>query len=392
MNHTKKTSKLSSPFNILDKEVKPIFATNLVGSTGDGLYAYLLPRYMTEALGATSVEIGILYAVMSLTAALTLLIAGIYADKYDRKKIMIAGWVAWLPAPLIFSMATNWLQMLPGMILWGVWLGGPTSTAYIVTTVDKSRLTSTFTVLSAAWSIGYTFSPALGGYMAKTIGMNIVFYLSSILYAVATLILFFIKSQKTITTKSSEEMRSFLKLLKTRKLVALSAFFASMMFILMLMRPFIPKFLGEEYGYSDFEIGIFGSISFFSSAVLGILLGKLGDRKGKAHALAASMLLCSASLALILLSNMLPILIIAFFLAGGSYIIWSLMSAVVGPLAPEYIRGRWICIPQSITMLSSFIAPYIGGLLYAVSPYYPFIITMAIAPFLALLSFAKILE
>ena len=140
--------------------MKLLFAVNSVGAFGDGLYAYLLPVFLTENLGASPEEVGILYAAMSLCAALTLLVAGILADKYDRKKIMIVGWLAWVPAPLIFSLARNWLDALPGMMLWGVWLGGPTVTAYVVATADKNRLTLTFTTISAAWSLG-TFSRQL---------------------------------------------------------------------------------------------------------------------------------------------------------------------------------------------------------------------------------------
>ncbi|MCK4313231.1 MFS transporter, partial [Candidatus Bathyarchaeota archaeon] len=158
-----KMLKLGFPSELLNRDLKLILASNLAGSFGDGLYAYLLPYYMTETLNATSTEVGILYAITSLVAASTLFLAGKFADKYDRKKIMIAGWIAWLPAPIIFSFAENWIQMLPGMILWGFWLGGPTGTAYIVTAADKSKLAFTFTAVSAAWSIGYIFSPALGG-------------------------------------------------------------------------------------------------------------------------------------------------------------------------------------------------------------------------------------
>ncbi|MGC9345640.1 MAG: MFS transporter [Candidatus Bathyarchaeales archaeon] len=91
----RKILRLGFPFEVLNRDLKLIFASNLVGSFGDGLYAYLLPYYMTETIKASPVEVGILYAVMSLTAAFTLLIAGMIADKYDRKKIMIAGWIAW---------------------------------------------------------------------------------------------------------------------------------------------------------------------------------------------------------------------------------------------------------------------------------------------------------
>ncbi|MDI6846807.1 MAG: MFS transporter [Candidatus Bathyarchaeia archaeon] len=390
----RKILKLGFPFEVLNKDLKLIFASNLVGAFGDGLYAYLLPYYMAEMLRASPVEVGILYAVMSLTAAFTLLIAGMIADEYDRKKIMIVGWIMWLPAPLIFSLAGNWIQMLPGMILWGFWLGGPTSTAYITTAADKNKVTLTFTALSAAWSFGYIFSPALGGYLAEIIDMQIVFYSAFTLYALAGFILIFISSQhaKSYTQRPSEERYSFFKLLRTRKLLILSLFFTLTMFILMLFRPFVPQFLADAYGYGDFEIGVLGSVSFFGSAVLGILLGKLGDKWRKTYALAASMSLCCISLILLLSFGDFQILIVTFFVAGGSYVTWSLMSAVVGPLAPESIRARWVSIPQTLGMFSSFIAPYIGGVLYETSKYYPFLVAIVATSFLALLASTKLFE
>ena len=384
----------SFPFEALNRDLKLIFASNLAGSFGDGLYAYILPNYMGETLKASPVEIGILYAVVSLVAALTLLIAGKFADRYDRKKIMILGWIAWLPAPLIFSFAQNWLQMLPGMILWGFWLGGPTGTAYIVTAADSSRLTLTFAAMSAAWSFGYIFSPAIGGFLAGIVGMQIVFYLAFIFYALAGFALVFIKSQRATrqTERSPEEGYSFFKLLRTEKLLRLSIFFASVMFFIMMFRPFVPKFLSDTYHFGDFEIGVLGSVSFFGSAVLGILLGRLGDMRKKSYALSASMAMCSLSLILLLLSGNIYALIITFFLIGGSYITWSLMSAIIGPLAPESMRARWVSVPQTVTMFSSFIAPYIGGILYGSSAYYPFIIAIIATAMLALLAFSSPFE
>jgi len=386
--------KWSFPFGILTRDLKLIFASNLIGSFGDGLYSYLLPYYIAESLNATSVEIGILYAVVSLVAALTLFLAGMFADKYDRKKIMIAGWIAWMPVPLIFSFARNWLQMLPGMILWGFWLGGPTSTAYIVTTADKNRLTLTFTVMSAAWSFGYLFSPALGGFLAETIGMQFVLSLAFIFYTIASFVLVFISSQRARESEqtNSKENHHLLKLLRDKKLIKFSVFFASLMFFLMMFRPFVPKFLADKYQYGDFEIGILGSILFFGSAVLGILLGKLGDKRKKSYALSTSLMLCSLSLVLLLLSGNFYILIITFFITGGSYITWSLMSAIIGPTAPESIRAKWIAIPQTIAMFSSFIAPYIGGVLYSASEYYPFIIAIVATLALALFTFHGLLD
>ncbi|MGB9676579.1 MAG: MFS transporter [Candidatus Bathyarchaeales archaeon] len=385
-NRRLKIFRVPTPFKFLNRDLKLIFICNLIGSFGDGLYAYTLPRYLTGRLGADSVELGILYAIMSLVAAITLFVAGMLADKYDRKKIMIAGWVAWIPAPIIFSIANNWVHALPGMVMWGFWLGGPTTTAYVVTSADNSRLSSSFMALSAAWSLGYIFSPGIGGYLSEAVGYQIVFYSAAALYTFAALILVFTKSQKGAKHRienSREDVLPLRRLIRFRKLLFFSAFFASVMFTVMLFRPFVPSFLSDIYGYQDFEIGVFGSISFFGSAVLGILLGKVGDKWKKAYALAASLVLCSFSLILLLLFGDFPILTLVFFLTGGSYMTWSLMSAIVGPTAPESSRARWVAIPQTISMFVSVLAPYIGGFLYAISPYHPFIVAITASLLLA---------
>lgn len=149
------------------------------------------------------------------------------------------------------------------------------------------------------------------------------------------------------------------------------------MFVLMMVRPLIPQFLAEVYGLGDFEIGLLGSISFFGSVVLGILLGRMGDLFGKPYSLAASMAVYGLSLSLFVVSNNFSVLLIAAFLAGVSYINWSLMSAIIGPMAPENAKARWISVPQTISMMFSFMSPYVGGVFYDFSPQYPFILAIA---------------
>lgn len=380
--------------NVLNRDLKLIFMTNLIGSFGDGLFAYLLPVYMSNNLGASSEQIGILYAVMSLLAAATLFGAGMIADKYDRKKIMIAGWLAWTPVPLIFAFAGDWIHMIPGMVMWGFWLGGPTTAAYILTSADENKLTLTFTTLSAAWSIGYIFSPALGGYLAGTIGMRFVFFMSFGLYAAACAMLLFIRSQhaKLETERAPEKQYSFFRLLKTRRLLKLTIFFAAVIFFLNMFRPFVPQLLSDVYRYGNFEIGLLGSVSFSSSAILGILLGKAADNRGRSYALTISLIFCWVSTTLLVLSGNFAMLLVTFFLVGGSYLTWSLLGATVGPLAPESCRARWVAVPQTVSMFSSIVAPYIGGFLYGVWPYYPFIIAIIAAVLLTFLASSKLLK
>jgi len=378
-------------FTALNSELKLVFLANLIGSFGDGLYAYIMPYYMKDALTAKPVEIGILYAITNLFATVTLLVSGLLADRSNRKKILVLGWAAWVPAPLIFAFAKNWVQMIPGMALWGVTLGPPALAALVVASTDRNRLALTFTVLSSAWSLGYIFSPALGGYIGKVLGMPLVFLLASVCYGAATVILISIKSQFDVDPKSNYQTKepSTLQLLKSRKLLILSIFLGAIMFAVFLFRPFIPTFLTDVYGYNGFQIGILGSFSFFGSALLGVTLGRFGDKTTKTRALVAALAVIGLALVPFMLFKDFQILLVTQLFLGASYLAWPLMSAIIGPLAPERARALWVATPLAVGMLSSIVAPYLGGFLYEISFFYPFILGIALTLFLAGVALVK---
>jgi DHA1 family multidrug resistance protein-like MFS transporter len=349
---------------------------------------------MTRTLGASSVEIGTLYAIVNLFAGSTLLLGGVLADRYDPKKVMVVGWGLWVPVPLVFSFATTWPEMILGMVLWGFWLGGPSVAAYVVRAADRQKLTFAFAALSAGWSFGYVFSPAIGGYFAETFGMRIVFVLASILYASAGFILVFIAGQQpnNHSQMSPAQSYSFVQLLRKGEVLRHSVLFSLTMFALMIFRPFVSRFLADVYRYSEVRIGILGSTLFFGSSVLGILLGRLGDKWQRSYALSISLGLCSLSLVLLLSSGEFLFLMMALFLAGCSFTMWSLLNAIITSESPEFARARWISIPQALAMFTSTFAPLLGGILYDYSPTYPFILAIGTMLLLALSAAVGIFE
>jgi MFS family permease len=164
------------------------------------------------------------------------------------------------------------------------------------------------------------------------------------------------------------------------------------MFITMMFRNFVPIYVKAAYGLTDFEIGFLGSILFASSAVLGILLGRLGDMKQKVYPLALSLFFGAIALVLMLWSGSFAVLVVSFIFNGASYLTWSMLSAIVGPTAPESCRARWIAVPQTLCMFVSFAAPYVGGFLYSTSAHYPFIVAAIAMPLLAFLSVKMLKE
>ncbi|MEM4700271.1 MAG: MFS transporter [Candidatus Nezhaarchaeales archaeon] len=349
---------------LLGRDLRLIYASNFTGAFGDGLLLYLLPYYLTKHVGASAVEVGALYTASSLTSAATLLAGGAIADRFDRKKVILAGWLAWLPAPLLLALAESWAQALVGMVLWGFWISGPAYAAYVLSSASGDRLAAAFATLSSSWSLGYALSPAIGGGIAEALGVRSVFYVTFALYAASCLVVSFISSRPPPSSPGRHSLRALLR----RGPLLLLAAFALVSFATSMFRQFIPVFLAEAYGYGGLQIGLVGSASFLGSAALGVALGRLGDRLGRARALAASSLLCCCSLAVVPLTGDLRAVLVAALLLGASYAAWPLMMAALGPLAPEGARARWASVLQAAVMLASFPAPYVGGLLYSASP------------------------
>ena len=373
----------------LNRNLKLLFVATFIGAFGDGLYFYILPLYIRE-LGANPVEVGTFFSVMLLAAAFTPLLGGFLADKYDRKKIMIAGWLVWMPVPILFSLAKNWFQLLPSAVLYGFWIGQPAFSAYIASSAEKEKMTLTFTVLSSSWSLGYIFSPALGAYLSDAVGIRWVFYVSFLLYGTCTGVLFLISSQSVATQTS--QLSSTATSFRRKKLLVWSAFFSVIMFFVLLVRPLVPQILKDEFYLTDSLVGILGSITFLGSGVLGIYLGRIGDKWKKAGAISVCMVLCSVSAIILVLFNNFFALSLACFLMGASYTTWSLIGAVMSRIAPEASRARWISVPLSTSMFAAFLAPYLGGLLYDSSHYNPFLVFVVATALLSVLALTKLFD
>jgi MFS family permease len=164
------------------------------------------------------------------------------------------------------------------------------------------------------------------------------------------------------------------------------------MFFMLLVRPLVPQILKDEFHLTDSLVGILGSITFLGSGVLGICLGRIGDKWKKAGAISVCMILCSVSALILVLFNNFFALSLASFFMGASYTTWSLIGAVMSLIAPETSRARWISVPLSASMFAAFLAPYLGGLLYESSRYNPFLIFIVATALLSVLALTKLFD
>jgi MFS family permease len=395
------------PSEGLTRDVLLICLSNVVGAFGEGLYFWFFPLYI-RSLGADYVQLGLVLSTLMGFAALVPLFGGLLADRFDRKKILILSWTPWVFAPLIYSFAGNWVQLIPGTFCWGLsMIGLPAVTAYVITCVsDKTKLASVLAIVWASYSFSYIFAPGIGGYLATIMGMPWVLRISTVLSAVATGVFFFLHGQhprKEETTEENESadaprkkglwQRMILALHAPeekglwRKILVWSIFLAFSSFFIGIGRPFVQTFLNESIKMNEVQIGLFGSINYAGITFIGVAMGRASDKWRKSIAMGVCLLLYFASIIPLLLFREIPTLMFFAFLLGGSAITSQLVYSFVGTIAPKAKRGLWVSIPQTFGLVASFAGPYLGGYLYTFSPVYAFISSVSIMPILAAYAF-----
>jgi MFS family permease len=384
------------PFDAFNRDIWLICLSNVIGAFGEGLYFWVFPLYV-RSLQADYVQLGLVFSALYGVAALAPIPGGLLADRFDRKKLLILSWAPWIFAPLIYSFAENWTQLIPGTIFWGVsMVGFPVVTAYVITSVtDRNKLTSVLAFVWASYFFSYIFAPATGGYLATMIGMQWVLRLSTVFAAISTVIFFFLHSQhprkREIETRG-QSLSSIGERRLWRKMLVWAGFYTVMTFFTSIVRPYVPTFLGEEINLSEFYVGLFGSVNFAGVTFLGVAVGRLGDKWRKPRAISLCLFFYVGSIVPLLLVRETVGLMFVAFLLGGSAVSGSLVSSFVGSIAPQDRQALWVSIPQTLGLLAAFAAPYLGGCLYTISPNYAFMVSVGGMPFLALFALTWLRE
>jgi MFS family permease len=93
----------------------------------------VLPLLATDVFGVAAVSTALTYIVaFGLTKAATNVMAGTLADGFGRKPVLVAGWLAGLPVPLLIIWAPSWAWVIAANVLLGVNQGLCWSTTVIM--------------------------------------------------------------------------------------------------------------------------------------------------------------------------------------------------------------------------------------------------------------------
>lgn len=380
----------------LSRDAKLMFLVNLAFAIGMGLYGFVMPAYARE-LGATPEQFGAILSGAFALGTLAVIPGGIWADRYDRRTLMLAGWALCLPAPLIFAWAKTWTWLIPGYVFFFLsFFCNPAISAYVASMAGSARSGSIWGTINSAFPLGFIGGPMIGALLIRLYGIRTVFLCTFVCYVISFLLLWAMSPQPARSRADSSAENGHAPagppqpvagaddLMGSqaggeaarkayRAFIGVAVLFAFFHLLVGVGPTYIALYLQDGLGLDLSRLSIFGSAGALGGFLCAPLIGQLRDRRGVRVATGVALgLIILSNAGLLALRALLPLFVV-LVMRGGENGMFTLGQAEIASRASREEMGRTFAVFHVMTGIGGTIGPYIGGALYGVNARLPFL-------------------
>lgn len=333
-----------------------------------------LPLYV-EQLGVTSHQAlsmwsGLTFSVTFLVSAIVSPMWGSLADRKGRKLMLLRASLGMAVAILLQAFATNVWQLFILRAIMGLTSGYiPNAMALVASQVPRERSGWALSTLSTAQISGVIVGPLLGGYMADTLGLRTVFFVTAALLMVSfTVTLLLIKEGGRPKVSRAERLsgRAVFASLPYPRLM-LSLFVTTLVIQLCngsigpILTLFI-KDLAPDSSNIAFISGFIAAVPGISALFAAPKLGKLGDRIGTARILMATLILSVALFfAMSFVTSPMQLAVLRFLLGFADGAMLPAVQTLLVKYSSDQVTGRIFGYNQSFMYLGNVVGPLLGA-------------------------------
>lgn len=356
----------------IGRDTRWVLISYLLWGIGEGLWMFIQPLYV-KSLGATPSQTGFVIGMWGLARLLFILPAGILADRWPARRLMLPGWTLGLLGVLLIVLAPDWRWAAPGYFVYGLSaIAIPLSNLYISQAIrhDPTRrpdlpIQSSLTLMWASYSAGIVLTPSIGGWLGDQIGLRAVFWISIPWFVLSTLAIY--RTRRYPAPTRPDHGLDYQGLFRQRIVIAAFGLITLGFMSVLIGQTLASQFLEEVYGFSRTSIGVFGSLTALGTAITSVVLGRLTAWRG----LYACLGLVALAFALLLITGAVPVVMVAMCLLGAYYTTRPFATSVISHYVAEHQRGVAFALVDTLAGLGAVIGTNLSGALYDQRPQYP---------------------
>ena len=334
---------------------------------GFGIVIPVLPLY-AERFHATPIEIGWLTGIYSGMQIIFTPILGKLSDRFGRRPVLLVSISGTAIGFVLMGMAHALPLLFVARILSGI-TGGNISIpqAYIADATAPEERTRAMGMLGAAFGLGFTFGPMIGGIMSR-ISYSAPFYLAAGLAVANAVLVYFILPESLSHEHRAKphEDASVAEVFRHGRGWIFAIVVATYFFLITgfaIMTTLFALFTEKRFGYDAHANGyLFGFVGVLAVIIQGGLIGRLIKIFGVVTLARAGMLFTTASLALLpFSSNLTLLLLVCAGLSLGTGFASPPLSGLASQMIDRSWQGRALGVMQSAGSLGRLLGPLLGG-------------------------------
>jgi DHA1 family tetracycline resistance protein-like MFS transporter len=350
-----------------------IFVTVFIDLVGFGIVIPVLPYYVEGTrFNASPRVVGLLFASYSVMQLVFTPILGRLSDKHGRRPVLFLSLLGTSAGFLIMGFATTLWMLFAGRIIDGI-TGGNISTAqaYIADVTTKEDRAKGMGLIGAAFGLGFTFGPAIGGVLSKW-GISVPFIFAGCM-ALANAALLYFTLPETVTpdhparaSAATGRWSQLFRALKNERLAFVLSIYFLFVVAFSIMTTSFALFTMYRFGFDAAHNGyMFMFVGIVGAIIQGGLIGRLAKKFGELPLTVVGAFLFAASLLAIPFTSPqtgLGVLIIvgALFAVGNSFATPSLTS-LASKSAGAGEQGGVLGVTQSVASLARAVGPTISA-------------------------------
>ena len=364
----------------LTPEIVAVSASMFLLGCGENLWRRFLPKYL-ESLGAPITAIGAFGTTEDFLDGVYQYPGGWIADRYGRRFALIAFISLAAIGYAVYWVLPSWPLAFLALALIMAWhaMASPTLFAVVGDSLPTAKRTMGFTVQSILRRIPIVIAPTIGGVAIASyglrggvrLGLSISIVMAAVTIAVVSRIRILVIPDAEPTTVR-HVWRSFPRSL--RWLLVSDVFIRTCEG---LVDVFLVLYALNVIGIGSPAFGVLVAVQALTTIVVQIPAARLAVRVGKKPFVTATFLAFALFPLAVVLAHSLPWLVLAFIVGGLRELGEPARKALIVDFAAPAMRGRVVGLYYLCRSVAIAPAAFIGGLLWRVSPSFPFYVATA---------------
>jgi predicted MFS family arabinose efflux permease len=330
-----------------------------------------LGAMLMPTLRITPAQFGLVVSVYAFSAGVSGLLAAGFADRYDRKKLLLSFYCGFVAGTLLCGVSHSYGFLLFARMITGVFAGVIGSTVFaIITDLFAYQLRGrVMGIIQTAFAASSVIGIPTGLYMSNRWGWNAPFILIvAVSVLVGAVMIRFLRpiNAHLALQQDRTPLRHFVHTLSTPRYLqgfATTALLATGGFMLM---PYMSAFSVHNLGISLVRLPLVYMITGVCTIIAGPLIGRASDIYGKFLVFCLG---CVATIIMVVIYTHLGltpigvVILVNCLLYIGVTSRMITASALISAVPQPADRGAYMSISSSIQQISGGIAAVLGGLI-----------------------------